>query len=124
MMPDNLGMIEKLFIVGHANINTIGNIHASEIVPFLRRFNMSNNTNVFLCGCSTGNTNQQVLDGGFVAGLPLADKIREWRKDIGIFITRSALLRRKSDGALFLAPSLNQGITGRETGWDVFRRIQ
>jgi hypothetical protein len=122
MIPNGLGKVEKLFVLGHANIRTIGDIDASEIVAFLNGFELNIKTNVYLCGCSTGNTNQQVQDNGFSAGLPLVSKIREWRSNIGIFGTRSTLFRR-GDGTLYLAPSPNQGIIGNETGWEVFNRL-
>jgi len=122
MMPDGIGTVNNLFLVGHGSISKIGELDVSNIVFFINRFDLANNANIFLCGCSTGNPNQQVLTDGFYAGLPLASKMREWKKNVGIFYTRSNVFLQKTEGKLYLRTNLNQGIVGLETGWNIFAR--
>jgi hypothetical protein len=123
-VPGGLGAINNLFIVGHANISEIGEFDVDNIIGFLQQFTINANTKIFLAGCSTGDSNQQSVEGGgFFAGLPLAGKIKERYQTSSIYFTKSTLRRRRDNGELFLAPSLNQGITGNERGAQVFTRL-
>gem|GEM_PF-3170374 len=106
--------INKLFLVGHANIQELGRYSLEEL---LRNFKDQMNAaqSIYLAGCSTNDSKQQILKNqGFIAST-LGKTVKKTYPKKAVWATPSSLYLKGEK--LEIATDHSQGITNKDNIW-------
>jgi len=98
---------DRLFFVGHANILKIGGYGFDDLVIHFKD-HMTNASAIFLAGCSSDDSSQQILKNGFIAAT-LARNVKTKYADKTVYGTPGPLVLNTQTDELYVEVPLSSG---------------